>query len=141
MKKLIILGFLTFVAVAGWRIAERLSPDALGMLLGVVFGILAGAPAALLVLASSRRRDESPDESRMMVRSRGTPYGSEYAGLPQHAPVIILAGNGMPVQMAGQQQTMYAEPQARYALPAVADASSPRHFKVVGEKEEWVEDD
>jgi hypothetical protein len=139
MKKLMILGFLIFVAVAGWRIAERLSPDALGMLLGVVFGILAGVPAALLVLASSRRRDEAPDASRTTARMRGLPYGPDYAGLPQHAPVIILAGNGMPAQMSGPQ-TLSAEPQARYALPALADPSNPRHFKVVGEKEEWIED-
>jgi hypothetical protein len=139
MKKLIVLGFLIFVVVAGWRITERLSADALGMLLGVFFGILAGAPAALLVLAASRRRDELLNESRAMARPRGLSHGAEYASLPQHAPVIILTGNGMPVQMAGQQQTLPAEPQVRYALPAPAEAPGPRHFKVVGEKEEWIE--
>jgi len=140
VKKLIIFGFLIFVAVTGWRVAERLSADALGMLLGVLFGILAGIPAALLVLASSRRRDESSHDPRNAARARALPYGPEYSNLPQHAPVIILAGNGMPAQMAGQQQIVSPEPQTRYALPALAEMSSPRHFKVVGEKEEWVED-
>ena len=43
-----------FTAFA-WRISELLSPDAIGMALGMMFGVLAGLPAAALVLVASRR--------------------------------------------------------------------------------------
>ena len=52
MKRLIILMALVFMAVAGWRIGDRLSSDALGMAIGVLFGIVAGIPAALLLLTT-----------------------------------------------------------------------------------------
>ena len=44
-----------FTAFA-WRISELLSPDAIGMALGMMFGVLAGLPAAALVLVASRQR-------------------------------------------------------------------------------------
>lgn len=44
-----------FTAFA-WRISELLSPDAIGMAIGLGFGVLAGLPAAALVLVASRRR-------------------------------------------------------------------------------------
>ncbi len=43
--------------VAGaYYLAERLSADAIGMALGLGFGVLAGIPAALLVFVASKRR-------------------------------------------------------------------------------------
>ena len=48
-----------FTAVA-WRLTQLLSPDAIGMALGLGFGVLAGIPAALLVFVA-RRRDEEDD--------------------------------------------------------------------------------
>ena len=44
-----------FTAFA-WRISELLSPDAIGMALGLAFGVLAGLPAAALVIVASSRR-------------------------------------------------------------------------------------
>lgn len=38
-----------------WAIGSRLSTDAVGMGVGLVFGVLAGIPAALLVLATGRQ--------------------------------------------------------------------------------------
>lgn len=39
----------------GSAIGDKLSTDALGMAVGLVFGVIATIPAALLVLAASRR--------------------------------------------------------------------------------------
>lgn len=39
-----------------YYLAERLSSDAIGMALGLGFGVLAGIPAVLLVLVASKRR-------------------------------------------------------------------------------------
>ena len=59
MKTVMILGPLAgaFVGVLAWQIGSRLSTDAVGMAVGLIFGVLAGIPAALLVAASGRRRD------------------------------------------------------------------------------------
>jgi len=136
MRKLLILATLLFVAIAAWRIAERLSADALGMALGVLFGILAGIPAAVLVLASARRREAYADEQRQMTRGRG--YGGEYPAMPQQSPVIILTGNGTPAQMANQQSYGY-DTQARFALP-MAEQPPQRHYRLIGEKDETLEE-
>lgn len=130
---LVIGGFLT------WRIGESLSSDAISMGLGILFGMLAGVPAALLVLAASRRREYTDDEPqvRKMVENPST-----YANQP---PVIVLAGmGGMP-----QQGMMGANGQAPYGLlPGGAqqmyDYSAwtqrpQRPYNIVGEVPETVE--
>ena len=55
MKKFMAMALLIFIGVVGWRVGERLSPDALSMALGILFGVMAGIPAALMVLAAHQR--------------------------------------------------------------------------------------
>lgn len=64
MKNLIVLGLALLVGGAIWKVAETLSPDALGLAIGVVFGVLAGLPTALLVLAGNRRRENPAPQRR-----------------------------------------------------------------------------
>ena len=45
---------LAAIAVVGWQIGGILSHDALSLMLGVIFGIMAGIPAALVALSSNR---------------------------------------------------------------------------------------
>jgi hypothetical protein len=142
MRRLFLLGCLIFVGVLGWRLGERLSPDALGMALGVLFGILAGIPTALIVLTSARRRDEDDRDDDPHGRSRSTAYPADYRGVSHQPPVIILAGNGAPAPY-GQPHNYGAtnpypmmEGQARPALPG----PTQRQYKVVGEKEEWLDE-
>ncbi|MBX3012763.1 MAG: hypothetical protein KF832_14705 [Caldilineaceae bacterium] len=140
MKRLLVLILLCFVGIAAWRISERLSADAIGMALGVLFGVLAGVPVALLVLASARRRERWQDEEPGPARRRGEPDGRAYAMPVQQPPVIVLAGPGYPAQMAqggGQpaQSRLLPPPQANgYEVP------QERRFKVIGEKEEWIDE-
>lgn len=57
-----------------WRITNDLSADALGMAVGILFGMCAGIPAALLVLVAGRRSDEgdkSVDEAFAAGRRQG----------------------------------------------------------------------
>lgn len=51
MRKFIGISFLFFVCAAGWKIGEHMSTDALGLALGVIFGMMAGIPAALIALS------------------------------------------------------------------------------------------
>lgn len=82
----------TGLAVLGlmcWRIAGALATDATGMAVGLVFGILAGIPAALLVLAtSSRRREMERDEDERYERYHN---GREHQlpAYPYQPPVIV----------------------------------------------------
>ncbi|CAN5391675.1 hypothetical protein BH10CHL1_BH10CHL1_46410 [soil metagenome] len=139
MKRLIILMGLVFVAVAGWRIADRLSSDALGMAIGVLFGIVAGIPAALLLLASSKRRAETEDTPRANPQGRFPQNAYGYPAFPQQPPVIVLAGNGAPGQMPMQPGYGHVDQQPRYALPAPREMEE-RKFRVVGEKDEWIDE-
>lgn len=52
MKTLLGLAALVFVGFLTWQIGSRLSTDAVGMGVGLIFGVLSGIPAALLVLAT-----------------------------------------------------------------------------------------
>ena len=45
---------LAAIAIVGWQIGGILSRDALSMMLGVIFGIMAGIPAALVAVSSNR---------------------------------------------------------------------------------------
>ena len=144
MKQYLGLAALIFVAIAAWRIAGQLSADALGMAVGVLFGILAGVPTALLVMASGRRRAAEEETSTRRRQSQGMPqhpayYGGYGPGYPPQPPVIVLAAPGM--GQPGYPQG-YGDPygqQRMRALPA-PEAVDVRQFKVVGEKEEWVDE-
>lgn len=52
------LCLLVFVGVVGWKIGGTLSTDAIGMAVGICFGIMAAIPTTLIILASERRREQ-----------------------------------------------------------------------------------
>lgn len=137
MKRLVFIACLVFVAVAGWRIGDRLSSDAIGLAIGVLFGIMAGIPAALMVLAANRRRAETEELPRGYGQNRFPPNGYG-AYPPQQPPVIVLAGHAAPSHLPASQEYGQFEQPARYALPG--PRPEERKFKVVGEKEEWIEE-
>ena len=58
MKQLIVLGALLAMGIGAWQIGNRLSTDAVGMGVGLVFGTLALLPATVMVLATSGRRHD-----------------------------------------------------------------------------------
>lgn len=134
MKKWFGLAVIVFVGTAGWRVGDILSPDALSMAIGVLFGVLAGIPAALLVMAGSRRRHEENGRTQVQRDLQGQMGNAAYGwGMPQQpqAPIIVLAG--APAGLQGMQ-TMQANAQW---LP---QETSTRHFTVVGEREELLEE-
>lgn len=143
MKQLALLTLLMIGGLLAWLFASRLSADALGMAVGLVFGVLAGVPTALLVLAANRRRNVDDDDEEDGYAPR---YG---APQPQHAfpyqpPVIVVASpQAAPQQQWGGPPTVDSVGYpVRQALPGPATPAGPRDrvFKVVGEKEEWLDE-
>jgi len=133
MKRFLLLSLLTFIAVIAWRIGERMSPDAISMGLGVLLGVLAGVPTALLLLVSNRGRRGDEEAG-----ARGQGQYGHYPQMAAQPPVIVITGSASAPQ-ALPQQPGHASP----ARPVAAGWDQPRaqrQFKVVGEREEWLEE-
>ncbi len=137
MRRFIMLALLVIVGVMAWRLGSALSSDALGMAVGVVFGVLAGIPAALLVLATNSRRREQEEERYERYQQRQDRQLPTY---PYQPPVIVVAGAQSPQQAAPPPGAGGAP----YFVPSQPNhwgepGRSQRSFKVVGEREEWLE--
>lgn len=128
LKRIFILMIVVFVAVFAWRVGERISADALSMVIGIFFGTLASVPAAILVLAASRR-----GETRAPRAPHPAGWGSGSGGNP---PVIVVSPPMMPMPQGGNlptqswQQFPYGDDQAMQGR---------RHFRVVGEDDAWLD--
>lgn len=101
------------VAALAWSIVNRLSADAIGMALGLGFGVLAGIPAALLVFVASRRRppydyDDDSEPSRFSTLPLAPPSTgnsfrmiestSRRAPLARGEPVYDYSGDTTAIQ-------------------------------------------
>lgn len=120
MRNGIILIGIAFAVALAAVVGNRLSNDALAVLVGAVCGISASIPVTIgLVIAASRNwgRQEG-------VREIGYDYGAQrYAPQP---PMVIFA----PPQQA---PLPYGFPQGQYVAPISAPAlGAPREFKIVG---------
>jgi hypothetical protein len=125
MKRYLGVAGLMLIGVVGWRIGDSLSSDAISMAVGVLFGVLAGVPTALLILAAERRRDE-PRETRPVAA-----LGAAYPHYTQQPPVIVVTGGAtqpstpmLPAQPYGMAPNSSWEPQR-----------PPRRYRMVGEDE------
>lgn len=98
MQKL--LGSFALIIIGGvvWRITDALSSDALGMALGILFGMLAGIPVTLLVLAAQRRpppprAEHRPDAYRhdppVIVLTGGNHVPNQNRPDSQYAPLLL----------------------------------------------------
>ena len=124
MRNGIILIGIAFAVALAAIVGNRLSNDALAVVVGAVCGISASIPVTIgLVIAASRNwgREESVRDAE-----RGYDYRSNrYAPQP---PMVIFA----PPQPA---QLPYGFPQGQYVAPMSAPAlGAPREFKIIGEE-------
>jgi hypothetical protein len=113
---------LVLIGVVGWRIGDSLSSDAISMAMGVLFGVLAGVPTALLILAAERRRDEQR-ESRPAAA-----LGAAYPHYNQQPPVIVVTGG------APQASTpmLPAQPYGSATISRWEPQRPQRRYKIVG---------
>jgi hypothetical protein len=138
MKRFLVLAVLVFVGAAGWRIGGSLSADALSMAVGVLFGVLAGIPTALLVMAGGQRPHRVSEDNREPRRTAMPPMPY----LPPQPPVIVVAGPPMTQMPMGQlPMGQIGQMAGGYVASGWEPMGRPnRQFKLVGEREEWLED-
>lgn len=122
MKNGIILIGIVFAVALAAVVGNRLSNDALAVVVGAVCGISASIPVTIgLVIATSRNwgREES-------IREIGYDYGAaRYVPQP---PMVIFASPQQP-------SLPYGLPQSQYLAPPNAPAlGAPREFKIIGEE-------
>ena len=113
---LVIFGGAVFTAFA-WRISQILSADAIGMAIGMTLGVLAGVPAAALILLARRRDDEDSDAGYgPPVTIDQYPPVNPYGYTQAPPPVVIVCKEDVTPYYNGARRLMGMEP-----LPSRAD--------------------
>lgn len=136
MKRVIILTLLVFVGVFAWRLGERISADAISMAIGIVLGVLASVPAALLMLAAHRRSGQTKPDS---PHSANPYYSERMMGTAGQPPIIVVAP---PMMTASPGGAWGQEGQGPWALPYAQEpvpTAPHRQFRVVGEDDSWLD--
>ena len=122
LKQLIVLLALAFVITLGVVVGTRMSSDAIAVLVGVIAGVAASIPTALLLMVVTRRRDTEEDERHEEPR---------YADARSVPPVIVVTpGGGM------QQQLPYGLPYGYSDPYASLQSGQRRQFRVMGYDED-----
>ena len=115
VKRLAFVGGCIALGAGAWGVASVMSSDAIGMIIGLLFGILAGVPPALLVLVAARRNAER-DPFRQ-------PPPTVYRPAPP--PAALLPG---PVTL------VFEDAQGRRATMQFADPDAARRFLAEGRR-------
>lgn len=131
MKKLLALSTIAAGVTLAIVVGQRMSTDAMAVVVGVVFGVAASIPTSLLIVAATRGRRESihlpgPDPRPPAIDTR---------------PQIYVVTP--PAQASGWQAAPWLQNDMQPPLPPAGygQAESSRRFKVVGEDEYWIVDE
>jgi hypothetical protein len=122
---------LIIFAVGAWKLAMRISPDAVGMAIGMLFGVLAGLPTAALMLASNRRSQYEEDDY---------PQPRSYPPQPPQQTIVVVRERierGEPIPPANRWDAL--ELSRWKALPPLPDNGREYIYKPVADDEtmEW----
>lgn len=120
MKKLVALILIAFAVTLAVVIGNRMSTDAMAVVIGIVCGVGASIPTSLLIMAVTSRRE-----------------AKEERGQAAFPPVVIVN----PGHQVGQWPNYYPPP----TLPPALSQSGPRQFRVIGQEDavidsQWTED-
>ena len=123
MRNGIILAGVAFAVALAVIVGNRLSDEAMAVVVGAVCGISASVPVSVaLVIAASRNWGRDVAEG---PREVGYDYGAHrYA--PQPPQILVVSPPA---------QAPYTYPSNQYYLPPGApDVGSPRNFKIIGDE-------
>ena len=116
MRKAMMAILLTFAVTLAAVVGNRMSAEAMAVVIGVVCGVGAGIPMSLLILLVSNRRDRQPEEPTYER------LGGRHGAYP---PVVVIQG-GSPTS------NRLAPPY--YSAPEVTHEPRQRQFRIVGEQ-------
>ena len=80
-----LLGLVAIVGLGmvGWKVGSVLNSDAIAMAVGVLFGILAGVPTSLLILASRHRAEPTVKAGETHYHYHGAPGPAQLPVAPK----------------------------------------------------------
>jgi len=113
MRVLAKMMVMVLAAALGIGLAYRMTPEAMAVVVGVVFGVLATIPVSLILLAVARRH-------------RGDSEGRDLRPAP---PVVVIQPPAAPVDQSRRQD--YWLP----GLPPSLDPGPQRDFRIIGDDE------
>lgn len=131
MKNGIILIGIIFAVALAVVVGNRLSNEAMAVVVGAVCGISASIPMSLgLAIAASRNWGQSPNNPPQEIEYDYS--ARRYAAQPQQPPVVVISP---PQQNAGMYYPYLNSPREAYFPPMPNDvAIRPREFKIIGEE-------
>ena len=111
MKAVVILVVVAFAITLAAVIGNRMSAEAMAVVIGAVVGVVAGIPASVLVILALRRGSSSTSTS----------YGYDRSYPPV---VVIQGGQAMPMQ------------RPELGAGMMAPEMEPRQYRVLGHEED-----
>jgi len=118
MGKIVVLLLLAFAVSLGAVVGNRMSADAMAVVVGVVCGVAAGMPmSVLLMLALNRKQRQSEEPAICQGNGRYAPY----------PPVLVIQG-GAPA--AANLVPPY------YPMHTAVSEPGNRQFRVIGERDD-----
>lgn len=124
MRRTLGISLVAGIVVTAIVVSQRMSSDAMAVMIGVVFGVAASIPTSLLIAVALRGG-----------RSREPSYrGGDYPPAPPPQIYVVNPGPSR-ADLGRPAQPTLIEPPPAYYHPA-----SVRRYKVVGESEYWLDD-
>ena len=135
MKQLVALLAVAFMVTLGVVVGTRMSSDAIAVLVGVIAGVAASIPCALLLMAVTRRRESQEDAPYDSAPLYGAQYEAPRYGSPRTVPpVIVVTPGGTSQQLP--YGSPYGWPYAGQQPDADMQVGQRRQFRVMGYDEE-----
>jgi hypothetical protein len=133
LKRIGALVAVAFAITLAIVVGTRLSSDAIAVLVGVVAGVAASIPTALLLIVVTRRRDEEDDDE---------PHYAEHRR--DGPPVIVVAPGAAPQalpQYVGSYPTQLAPPAGRRRFRVMGyDGDELEPLEAEGDSGRWFEE-
>ena len=125
MKKLALPALLAFGVVLAWVIGQRMSTDAMAVVIGVAVGVAASVPTSVLLVALLRReRQERYDEPPARL--------SPEPAYPQVTTPNVIVLN--PADLWGQRGS---QPYVPLPPAGLAQDGGLRKLRVIGDDDAW----
>lgn len=119
MKRLLGISLMAGIVTLAIIIGQRMSTDAMAVVVGVVFGVAASIPTSLLIVLATRgsRRHDDPPYRR-----------ADYQPSPPPPQIYVVNPGQLPGQAGGQQQIAAAPQQHTFDMSIPA-----RRWVVIGD--------